>query len=131
MNNFQRSLALVGALLITALPVQAEQSGEGLSAAEVIAKLAPKKTRAIGVGTGGITKEQKGELEEILDPNRSIGLKERKKIAVIDKKPRCRVWIFRSTLLTIRLIFQKNPTPRSRFWARHWQAMLCPPQFSS
>ncbi len=86
MNNFQRSLALVGALLITALPVQAEQSGEGLSAAEVIAKLAPKKTRAIGVGTGGITKEQKGELEEIFDPERSIGLKERKKIAVIEKE---------------------------------------------
>ncbi len=86
MNNFQRGLALVGALLLSTLPVQAQDSGEGLSAKDIIAKLAPKKTRAIGVGTGGVTEEQKGELEEIFDPARSIGLKERKKIAAIEEE---------------------------------------------
>jgi outer membrane protein OmpA-like peptidoglycan-associated protein len=82
MRMLRCSLCMFAAIFIAAQPAQAQDSGEGMSAAEIVAKLVPKKTRTLGFGLNA--EKQTKELEQIFEPTRSIGVKEREKITAIE-----------------------------------------------
>ena len=88
MKSIQTALVLFGTITLLALPVLPVAQAQEMTPEEIIAKLkGPKLTRSISAnasGSGGINKEQKGELDEML--GRSIGVVERKKIAEITQE---------------------------------------------
>ena len=88
MKIMQTALVLFGTISILALPMQHVAQAQELTPEEIIAKLkGPKLTRSISANSsssGGINKQQKGELDDML--GRSIGVVEREKIAEITQE---------------------------------------------